>query len=161
MRMDEIRAALAKSMLKRLPGRLTAHHLNYHHVSGQLAEEVDAGQIALRKPVARDAFLGEALVFRLPGAPIETSAWFAAALRAEGISARAFADPADPNVRAFWNWRFMFPDCHTAMASYPQTTRYLAQAVDVPLSANLTEADGDQLVSAIRKVLAALPERAR
>lgn len=161
MRMDEIRAALARSMLARLPKRLAAHHRNYRHVAGGLSELAEAGEIALRRPVAEDAFLGEALVFRLPGSAPQVTAWFAAALRAEGIGARAFADPADANVRAFWNWGFMFPDRRAAMARYPATTRHLGEAVDVPLSANLTEDDCDQVVRAVSKVVAALPGRAR
>lgn len=161
MRMDEIRAALARSMLARLPGRLAAHHRNYRQVTSQLAELEKAGELALRRPVADGAFLGEALVFRLPGTGPAASAWVAAALRAEGIGARAFADPADRNVRAFWNWGFLHPDRTEAMASYPQTARYLGEAIDIPLSANLTERDCCQLVRAIGKVLAAAGRRAR
>lgn len=153
-RMDEIRAALATSLLERLPDRLARHRRNYTYVAGKLAA-LDG--IALRRPVAPDAFLGEALVFRLPGADTARSAWFAAALRAEGIDARAPADPGDRNVRAFWNWRFL-PDEPEALAgALPETRRYLCEAVDVPLSANLELADCDELVAAIAKVLAAEP----
>jgi dTDP-4-amino-4,6-dideoxygalactose transaminase len=154
VRMDEIRAALARAMLTRLPERLAAHRRNYTHVADGLA---DLDAIALRRPVAPDAFLGEALVFRIPGAGQPDTSWFAAALRAEGFDARALGDATDPNVRAFWNWGFMFRSPAEARDAYPVTSRYLAEAVDVPLSANLTPSDCDQLVAAVHKVAAALP----
>jgi len=157
IRMDEIRAALAGALLDRLPARLAAHRRNHDHVTAGLS---DVPGLALRQPVAPGAYLGEALVFRLPGATATQSAWMAAALRAEGIDARALADPGDHNVRAFWNWRFLVgPDADEARARLPETARYLGEAVDVPLSANLTPADCDELVAAVRKVLPAVPDR--
>ncbi|MFC6882929.1 MULTISPECIES: DegT/DnrJ/EryC1/StrS family aminotransferase [Actinomadura] len=152
LRMDEIRAALARAMLRRLPERLAAHHRNYDDVAGRLA---DVPGLALRRPVADHAYLGEALVFRLPGADARTTAWTAAALRAEGIDARALGDPGDTNVRAFWNWRFLFPDARSARERYPATAARLDESIDVPLSANLTARDRDHLVEAVRKVLGA------
>ncbi|WP_433324860.1 DegT/DnrJ/EryC1/StrS family aminotransferase [Spirillospora sp. CA-294931] len=153
IRMDEIRAALAGSLLERLPARLALHHRNYDHVAERL-EGLD--RIALRRPVAPHAYLGEALVFRLEDAAPDQCAWFARALCAEGIDARALGDPADPNVRTFWNWRFIFDDPATARAALPRTARYVGQAVDIPLSANLGPDDCDDLVAAVRKVHAAL-----
>jgi dTDP-4-amino-4,6-dideoxygalactose transaminase len=152
LRMDEIRAALASALLRRLPERLAAHHRNYDDVAGRLA---DVPGIALRRPVADHAYLGEALVFRLPDAGAEATAWTAAALRAEGIDARALGDSGDTNVRAFWNWRFLFPDPARARAEFPVTAARLDESVDIPLSANLTERDRDHLVTAVRKVLGA------
>lgn len=150
LRMDEIRAALARPMLRRLPERLAAHRRNYDDVAGRLA---DVPGLALRRPVADGAYLGEALVFRLPGAGARGAAWTAAALRAEGIDARALGDPGDTNVRAFWNWRFLFPDPERARAEYPATAARLDEAVDIPLSANLTASDRDDVVEAVRKVV--------
>ncbi|MQA28003.1 MAG: aminotransferase class I/II-fold pyridoxal phosphate-dependent enzyme [Micromonosporaceae bacterium] len=152
-RMDEIRAALANALLDRLPERLARHRRNYDQVAAGLSG-IDA--IALRRPVSDGAYLGEALVFRLPGAsPAETS-WFARALRAEGISARALGDPGDANVRAFWNWGFLLgPDPEAAKRHAPATARHVGEAVDVPLSANLTRDDCDQLISAVAKVATA------
>ncbi|WP_084263294.1 DegT/DnrJ/EryC1/StrS family aminotransferase [Actinomadura formosensis] len=150
LRMDEIRAALARPMLRRLPDRLAAHRRNYDDVAGRLA---GVPGIALRRPVADHAYLGEALVFRLPGAGARATAWTAAALRAEGIGARALGDPGDTNVRAFWNWRFLFPDADRARAEYPVTAARLDESIDIPLSANLTERDRDHVVEAVRKVV--------
>lgn len=149
-RMDEIRAALADAMLTRLPERLNLHRRNYDRVEAGLAA---LDWLALRRPVAPGGYLGEALVFRLPGATVSQAAWFAKALRAEGFPARALGDPGDPNVRAFWNWRFLVgDDPMAAKAAYPATTRYVEESIDVPLSANLSLEDCDELVMAIRKV---------
>jgi dTDP-4-amino-4,6-dideoxygalactose transaminase len=152
--MDEIRAALAGSLLDRLPDRLALHRRNYEYAAERLTA---LAGIALRRPVAPGAYLGEALVFRLPDADPRRCARFARALTAEGIDARALGDPADANVRTFWNWRFLFGrDAAAARAALPKTARYVGQAIDVPLSANLTLEDCDDLVTAVRKVLANL-----
>jgi dTDP-4-amino-4,6-dideoxygalactose transaminase len=147
-RMDEIRAALLRSELQRLPVRLAAFRRNYTYVTRALADL----PIALRQPVAPGAFLGEALIFRTPDAE-----WFARALCAEGVDARNLGSERDPNVRAFWNWRFLFGqlDVPATKALLPNTTRYLTEAVDIPLSSCLSLRDCDQLVTAVRKVAAA------
>ena len=41
-------------------------------------------------------------------------------------------------------------------ALLPNTSRYLEQAVDIPLSSTLCERDCDHLVRAVRKVAAAM-----
>jgi dTDP-4-amino-4,6-dideoxygalactose transaminase len=152
-RMDEIRAALAGAMLDRLPQRVAAHRRNHDYVMAGLAGQ---DGIALRRPVADGAYLGEALMFRLPGATPAECAWFARAVTAEGIDARALGDPARVNVRAFWHWRFLTgPDHEAARARLPRAARYVGEAIDIPLSANLTAADCDDLVTAVTKVAAA------
>jgi dTDP-4-amino-4,6-dideoxygalactose transaminase len=151
LRMDEIRAALLRAELTRLPQRLALFHRNYAQVSGALA---DLPGIAIRNPVAPGAYLGEAFVFRVPGGD---AGWFTRALRAEGIDARNIGADDDLNVRAFWNWRFMYDDRDPARirATLPRTARLLAETVDVPLSSSLTPDDCDQLIRAVRKVAAA------
>jgi dTDP-4-amino-4,6-dideoxygalactose transaminase len=152
-RMDEIRAALAEALLDRLPQRLAAHRRNHDYVVCQLA---GVAEIALRRPVADGAYLGEALMFRLPGASPAECSWFARALCAEGIDARALGDPARVNVRAFWHWRFLLGHDHaSARASLPRAARYIGESIDIPLSANLTLADCEDLVAAVTKVAAA------
>lgn len=149
-RMDEIRAALADRLLDRLPARLAAHKRVYQRVSAGLA---GVAGIALREPVADGAYLGEALVFRLPGTDVADASWFAQALCAEGISARALGDPVRRNVRAFWNWRFLVgTDADAARALCPNAARFVSEAVDIPLSANLTADDCDQLIEAVTRV---------
>lgn len=151
MRMDEIRAALALSLMDSLPDRLHAHRSNYDRVAQGLQ---DIKGIAVREPVAPGAYLGEAMVFWVPGATAPESAWIARALREEGIGARALADPGDRNVRAFWNWRFAVgADAGKARAKWPQTAGYLDEAIDIPLSANLTADDCADLLTAIGKVI--------
>lgn len=151
-RMDEIRAALLRAELTRLPIRLEYFRTNYEYVSAALQE---VGEIALRLPVAPGAYLGEALIFRVLYGDAE---WFAHALCHEGIDARNLGSSHDNNVRVFWNWRFMFGglDVPDIKALLPNTSRYLEQAVDIPLSSTLCEQDCDQLVQAVRKVAAAI-----
>ncbi|WBB71242.1 DegT/DnrJ/EryC1/StrS family aminotransferase [Micromonospora sp. WMMD1128] len=152
LRMDEIRAALLRAELTRLPQRLGLFHRNYAHVAAALA---DLPGIAVRRPVAPGAYLGEAFVFRVPGGD---AGWFTRALRAEGIDARNIGADDDLNVRAFWNWRFLYDDTADPArirATLPRTARLLTETVDVPLSSNLTPDDCDDLVRAVRKVAAA------
>ncbi|MFD0000374.1 DegT/DnrJ/EryC1/StrS family aminotransferase [Nocardia sp. NPDC127526] len=152
-RMDEIRAALLRSELARLPLRLAAFRSNYDRVAAALA---DLDAIAIRRPVAPGAYLGEAFIFRVGGA---RAPWFVQALRAEGIEARNLGSDSDHNIRAFWNWRFLFRGMDTGAVQrlLPRATGYLREAVDVPLSSTLTPEDCADLVAAVRKVAAALP----
>ncbi|HZM83214.1 MAG TPA: aminotransferase class I/II-fold pyridoxal phosphate-dependent enzyme [Candidatus Limnocylindrales bacterium] len=151
-RMDEIRAALLGAEMSRLPMRLKLFRRNYDYVSAALR---DLPKIAIRKPVAPGAYLGEAFIFRVPQGDAR---WFARALCREGIDARNLGSADDRNVRAFWNWRFMFGDMDVAdiQALLPNTTRYLTQAVDIPLSSTLSRRDCDHLIEAVRRVAGAL-----
>ncbi|MFE3187749.1 DegT/DnrJ/EryC1/StrS family aminotransferase [Nocardia sp. NPDC059240] len=151
-RMDEIRAALLRSELGRLPLRLAAFRENYDYVAAALA---DLDGIIVRRPVAPGAYLGEAFIFRVLDGRAQ---WFARALCREGVDARNLGSNDDHNIRAFWNWRFLFRGMETAAikASLPNATRYLQQAVDIPLSSTLTRADCDDLIAAVRKVAAVL-----
>ncbi len=151
-RMDEIRAAFARSQLGHLPERLRRQSESYRRVAGALE---DVPGIVLRRPVEPGALLGECLIFRVPGGG---AAWFARALRAEGIGARNFGDPRETNVRCFWTWRFLFPDLDEARAKamLPRTAALLEEAVDIPMAPTLQAQDCDQLVAAVRKVAAAL-----
>jgi dTDP-4-amino-4,6-dideoxygalactose transaminase len=151
-RMDEIRAALLRSELVRLPVRLASFRRNYEYVARALAGLHD---IAIRQPVEPGAYLGEAFIFRVPAAD---ATWFARALCAEGIDARNLGSGEDANVRVYWNWRFLFGslDEPAIKALLPRTARFLEQAVDIPLSSTLSIADCDQLVTAVRRVAAAM-----
>ena len=150
-RMDEIRAALLRAELTRLPVRLELFRRNYEYVAAALA---DLPRIVIRRPVAPGAYLGESFIFRVPGGD---AGWFAHALCREGIDARNLGSAADANVRAFWNWRFLYGgrDVPAIQALLPATTRYLQDAVDVPMSSTLELADCDQLIAAVRRVAAA------
>ena len=150
-RMDEIRAALLRAEMKRLPTRLKCFHSNYDYVAAALS---DLAEIAIRQPVAPGAYLGEAFIFRVPGGDAK---WFAHALCCEGIDARNLGSDEDSNVRVFWNWRFMLgtEDVAATKALLANTTRYLEQAVDIPLSSTLSVEDCDHLVEAVRKVAGA------
>lgn len=151
-RMDEIRAALLCAELARLPQRLQRFWRNYDCVAAALG---DVPEIAIRRPVAPGAWLGDAFVFRVPQGDAH---WFARALSREGFDARNLGSDTDGNVRAFWNWRFLFGAQPVAAIQelLPSTVRYLRQAVDVPLSSCLSPQDCDQLIAAVRKVAGAL-----
>lgn len=150
-RIDEIRAALLCSELSRLPVRLKRFRENYDYVSAALAEIPGT---ELRQPVEPGAYLGESLIFRVPYGDAK---WFANALCREGIDARNLGSDTDTNVRAFWNWRFMFRtrDVGEIKAFLPNTVRYMEQAVDVPLSSTLCREDCDHLITAVRKIASA------
>jgi len=151
-RMDEIRAALLRSELVRLPIRLRRFKTNYAYVAEALD---DVEGIEIRQPVAPGAYLGEAFIFRVPdGVPGGDANWFAKALCAEGIDARNLGAADDTNVRVFWNWRFCYDtdDVAEIQAMLPATTRYLRDAVDVPLSSTLTREDCDHLIEAVHRV---------
>jgi dTDP-4-amino-4,6-dideoxygalactose transaminase len=156
MRMDEIRAALLRSELVRLPQRLACFRRNYGYVATALA---DVEGIHIRQPVASGAYLGEAFIFRVPDGQAQ---WFADALCAEGIDARNLGSASDNNVRAFWNWRFLFrtADVTRIQAQLPRTTGYLQEAVDVALSSTLSLEDCDDLIIAVRRIARALQQRA-
>lgn len=160
LRMDEIRAALLRSELVRLPQRLACFHRNYAYVASGLA---GVEGIEIRQPVAPDAYLGEAFIFRVPGgAAAESRAqWFADALCAEGIDARNLGSSRDTNVRAFWNWRFLFSGAEVPeiQAHLPVTTGYLQEAVDVALSSTLMPEDCDHLITAVKKIARALRQQ--
>lgn len=151
-RMDEIRAAMLSAELERLPVRLKCFAANYDYVVAALS---DVAEIAIRRPVAPGAYLGEALIFRVPNG---NAKWFARALSCEGIDARNLGSDEDDNVRVFWNWRFLFGAQPVAaiQAMLPSTAGYLREAVDVPLSSCLSAEDCDHLIAAVRKVAGAM-----
>ncbi len=156
-RMDEIRAALLRAEMTRLPTRLACFRRNYDYVAAALSGLTG---IAIRQPVAPGAYLGEAFIFRVVRGDAK---WFARALCCEGVDARNLGSDEDDNVRAFWNWRFMFDglDVPAIKALLPNTTRYLRQAVDIPLSSTLSVEDCDHLIKAVRKVAAAIEPNKR
>lgn len=152
-RLDEIRGAMARHQLANLEKRVATFQENYHYVASRL----DAcAPIRLRQPVAERAFLGESLLFRVPGATAGQVAWFVRALNTEGIGARWLGDESRPNNRCFWNWRFAFPDeaPEDTIRRHQRSATLLRETVDIPLSITLTEADLDDVVAAVTKVCA-------
>ncbi|WP_329161495.1 aminotransferase class I/II-fold pyridoxal phosphate-dependent enzyme [Streptomyces anulatus] len=150
-RMDEIRGAMARNQLVGLEKRVAIFQKNYRYVASHLD---DVKPIYLRQPVAENAFLGESLIFRIPGATDQQVSWFVRALNAEGIGARGLGDDSRPNNRCFWNWRFAFPEVtqKETMKRHQNSTTFLKETIDIPMSIALTKADCDDLVNAITKV---------
>jgi dTDP-4-amino-4,6-dideoxygalactose transaminase len=150
-RLDEMRGAMARYQLASLPERVAALQKKFKSVASRLD---GLPLMQLRQPVADEALLGESLIFRLPGATLAQVRWFVSALNAEGIGARGLGDDDRPNVRCFWNWRFAFPGMtwEETIARHQRSATFLQEAIDIPMSVTLTEADCDDLVSAITKV---------
>ncbi|MHA6912355.1 DegT/DnrJ/EryC1/StrS family aminotransferase [Ralstonia pseudosolanacearum] len=150
-RLDEIRGAMARHQLAGLNQRVATFQENYEYVASRIS---DLESIHLRQSVAPRAFLGESLIFRLPDATAQQVSWFVEALNAEGIGARALGDDSRPNVRCFWNWRFVFPEMtqEETIGRYTRSATFLKEAIDIPMSITLTKADCDELVAAITKV---------
>jgi dTDP-4-amino-4,6-dideoxygalactose transaminase len=150
-RMDEIRGAMARHQLAGLQKRVATFQENYRYVASRLGA---LEPIRLRQPIAENAFLGESLIFRIPGATARQVSWFVQALNAEGIGARGLGDAARPNIRCFWNWRFAFPEVtpEETIQRYKKSATFLKEAIDVPMSITLAKADCDDLVAAITKV---------
>lgn len=157
-RMDEIRGAMARHQLAGLEKRVATFQANYRYVSSRLCA---LETICLRQPVAENAFLGESLNFRLPGASAAQVSWFVRALNTEGIGARGLGDDDRPNNRCFWNWRFAFPEVtpEEAIKRHERSATLLKETIDVPLSITLTTADCDDVVAAITKVCNAYARR--
>ena len=151
-RMDEIRGALGRSQLSRLPERLSTLQANYRKVSSIVSEY---SELQVRRSVTADGTLGDSIVFRVlndcPGEALE----FGNALRREGIEARYFGLGGPENVRAFWSWRFLFPGqtAHDIRRSLPNSAKYLDQTIDIPLCPLLGAGDIDDLDKSFNKII--------
>ncbi|MYQ82500.1 MULTISPECIES: DegT/DnrJ/EryC1/StrS family aminotransferase [unclassified Streptomyces] len=145
-RMDEIRGAIAAAQLETLPVKLARMSSHYAWISAAL-REVEG--ITVRQSVD-SAVLGDALLLHVGGQDSAEATWFAKALRAEGIDARAFGDLVDRNVRAFWNWRFL--DRSVDEESLAASAVHVGRTVDIPLSASMTTQDCRDVVAAVEVV---------
>lgn len=111
--------------------------------------------VVVRSPHDQNSVLGDNIIFHLKGGNADEAEWFAGALTAEGIDTRIFATGHRVNVRAFWNWGFMFPglSVDAIRATLPASTVHLDRYIDVPLSPMLTDADLDDFEEAFTKVM--------
>jgi dTDP-4-amino-4,6-dideoxygalactose transaminase len=150
-RLDEVRAAIALNQLTKLDGRITCLRRNFDEMRQRLR---DLPHIVLRRSVYEAGCLGDYLLFRVHGADHATTLAFVDALNAEGISARCLGDDRKPNVRRFWDWRYLFPGCNLAeiKAALPKATAEIGRMIDVPMSPLLEPADLDDLTQALRVV---------
>jgi dTDP-4-amino-4,6-dideoxygalactose transaminase len=157
-RMDEIRGALGRVQLEKLPARVQTLRHNYARVA-QFME--DYPEVMLRQSCVPEATLGHYVVFQLRDSDPADAQWTAEALTAEGVDARCFGALGRPNIRSFWNWEFLFPGRTQAQirALLPATSRMLDLTLDIPLSPSLSEIDLADLKRALAKVLGARRER--
>lgn len=157
-RMDEIRGALGRVQLEKLPQRVRTLRRNYRRVADFMESQPE---IVLRKACAPEATLGHYVVFRLEESTPADAQWTADALCAEGVDARCFGPLGRPNSRSFWNWEFLYPGLTQAQirARLPATSRMLDLTIDIPLSPRLNDGDLADLAQAVTKVLAVRRQR--
>ena len=152
-RMDELRGALGRVQLEKLPYRIKVLTSNYEQVVQSLQRHPE---LIIRTSSVPEATLGHYLVFRLTDSGPEDAQWVADALSAEGVDARCFGMLGRPNIRSFWNWEFMFPEKSRdeIRALLPATARMLDRTIDITLSPLLAPVDLRDLERAMDKVLA-------
>lgn len=157
-RMDEIRGAIARVQLEKLPRRLATLQQNYQRICTFLESYPE---VLPRRSCVPEATLGHYIVFQLTDSDPEDAQWVADALSAEGFDARCFGVLGRPNIRSFWNWEFLYPGkTRTEVrAMLPATSQMLDLTIDIPLSPSLKSADLDDLECAFAKVLDARRER--
>lgn len=150
-RLDEIRAAIALNQLGKLDERLARLRRNFAILRDRLR---DLPHLAPRQSTYPTGFLGDYLLFRLRGASHETTLAFVDALNAEGIGARCLGDDRKPNVRRFWDWRYLFPGWSDAeiKAHLPQSAAHISPMIDVSISPLLEPQDLDDLAEALQVV---------
>ena len=139
-RMDEVRAAIARVQLRRLPARTKRMRENY-----QVAEEIIASypQLKVRQSFDEGATLGDTILFSMPGGSAQQLSDLSSALNREGIECRSFSNVDRINVRAFWTWEFLFPDLTTDEIRnlLPHAAERIDVTLDIPLSPLLVEQD--------------------
>jgi dTDP-4-amino-4,6-dideoxygalactose transaminase len=150
-RLDEIRGALGLTQLKKLKKRLDALSDHYDYIKQQLQD-----LIYLRiRGTWDDAVgpMGDNLLIAVEGT-IKDRCWFAEALTAEGIDAKALGHPDKINVRRFWDWAYLFEnkskDEITNM--HPASFEHISAFIDIALSPTLVQEDIEDCINAIKKV---------
>lgn len=157
-RMDEIRGAVCRSQLAKLPRRIEILRTNYETARRIVATYPE---LIVRQSPVEQATLGDSILFRVATDDPTDAHWLSAAIHAEGIDARSFGVAGGQNIRSFWNWKFMFPGRTTEeiCALLPNTSRWLNQTIDIPLSPLLTQHDLDDMEAAFAKVMVRWRER--
>lgn len=151
-RMDEIRGAVCRSQLRKLPKRLETLRRNYLAVRG-IVESYP--ELIVRSSPRPEATLGDSILFWLDQSTPEDAIRLSEAICAEGIDARCFGMVEPENVRCFWSWRFLFPDlsADTIRSRLPNSARWLSRTVEIPLSPLLESRDIADLEQVFAKVM--------
>ncbi|MDX1837243.1 DegT/DnrJ/EryC1/StrS aminotransferase [Legionella taurinensis] len=150
-RLDELRGALGLSQLKKLTARLDRLSKNYCHILERIQD------LAYVKPRAgwdeTVMPIGDNLLLKMKGT-IDDCCWFAEALCAEGIDAKALGDCRKVNVRRFWDWAYLFDtSCRETIKSrHAASAEHISSYIDIALSPTLIDEDIDDFCTALRKV---------
>ncbi len=152
-RMDEVRAAIARVQLRRLPARTKRMRENY-----KVAEEIIEAypKLKIRRPFDQGATLGDTILFSMPGGTPQQLSDLCTALNHEGIECRSFSNVDRINVRAFWTWEFLYPGLSTKEIRdlLPDAAKRIDVTLDIPLSPLLVDQDLRDLRRAFEKVMA-------
>ena len=124
-RMDNLRAALLRPQLARLPDQVARWNRLYHKVEEGLSGVPGVALIA--RPPA-EAFVGSSFQFRLPDWPAERIAGFVARCAERGVELKWFGAEAPAGFTSrYSHWAYAMPD------PLPQTDRVLAGLIDMRL----------------------------
>ena len=164
LRMTELAGAIAEVQLAKLPGLLAAQRRNQRRI---LNEIVDLPGLAFRRLPDPDGDGGSSVNVFLPNPAVARR--FAKALRAEGIPAGQLyrGEPvyATPSILAKrtvsgkggpWNCAEHPTDVVYEMGMCPQTEDLASRSAIIVVTAQYSEADCRDVITAIRKVTSAL-----
>lgn len=149
-RLDELRGALNLSQFNKLDNRLKILTTNYTYLISHLSH---LNKVSLRQSYHADTLpIGDNLLLKVDGST-EEAIWFANALCAEGIDARALGEQDKRNARRFWNWEYLYNEPNAVLPNeFVKSQINISRYIDIPLSPTLTQEDLEQCIAAILKV---------
>ncbi|ABU59852.1 DegT/DnrJ/EryC1/StrS family aminotransferase [Roseiflexus castenholzii] len=169
-RMNELQAAIALAQLGKLEGILADMRRNHAAIVERIADCARSAGILLRRLNDPTGDAGLALVLLLPSA--ECTRWAVDALRAEGVGAMALYRPdvEDYHVYRYWApimnqktwteqggpWRWAARTIEYAPDMCPRSLDLLSRALHLNVSPDLSEAQIEEVATALNKVLEAL-----
>ncbi len=150
-RMDNLRAAILRPQLTRLPQQCAAWNLRYARVEQGLAGV--PGLSLIERPKA-EGYVGSSIQFLLPGWPGDAVAALVARCRERGVELKWFGAP-DPLgfTSTYRHWRYAASD------PMPESDRVLAGLIDMRLPLTFSPEDCDQIARIIRAEVIAGADR--
>jgi len=146
-RMDNLRAAILRPQIARLPERAAAWNARYARMEQGLRGTPGLTLIDRPDAESKVASSFQALLLDWPGAGIETAL---AACRARGVELKWFGAPEPAAFTSTYrHWRYANPE------PMPATDRILAGLVDMRLPLTFSLADCDQIAAILRAEIGA------